>query len=277
MEIRYACHPEGAKGYDTSRLREEFLIEKLFIDNEIQMVYSHVDRYITGGVLPTTKTVKLEADAKEMGADYFLERREIGIINVGGEGVITVDGVAYDMEPRDCLYIGMGSKDVTFASKEAARPARFYFNSTPAHKTYPTEKVAISKATPQHLGSLSSSNERTIYKYIHKDGVQSCQLVMGMTLLKPNNMWNTMPCHTHNRRSEVYFYFDMPEDGVVFHLMGEPQETRHVVVRNEQAIISPSWSIHSGVGTSNYTFIWGMAGENQTFEDMDMVDMKDLK
>ncbi|WCF06445.1 5-dehydro-4-deoxy-D-glucuronate isomerase [Paenibacillus thiaminolyticus] len=277
MEIRYACHPEGAKGYDTSRLREEFLIEKLFIDNEIQMVYSHVDRYITGGVLPTTKTVKLEADAKEMGADYFLERREIGIINVGGEGVITVDGVAYDMEPRDCLYIGMGSKDVTFASKEAARPARFYFNSTPAHKTYPTEKVAISKATPQHLGSLSSSNERTIYKYIHRDGVQSCQLVMGMTLLKPNNMWNTMPCHTHNRRSEVYFYFDMPEDGVVFHLMGEPQETRHVVVRNEQAIISPSWSIHSGVGTSSYTFIWGMAGENQTFEDMDMVDMKDLK
>ncbi|RJG17727.1 5-dehydro-4-deoxy-D-glucuronate isomerase [Paenibacillus thiaminolyticus] len=277
MEIRYACHPEGAKGYDTSRLREEFLIEKLFIDNEIQMVYSHVDRYITGGVLPTTKTVKLEADEKEMGADYFLERREIGIINVGGEGVVTVDGVAYDMEPRDCLYIGMGSKDVTFTSKEAARPARFYFNSTPAHKTYPTKKVAISKATPQHLGSLSSSNERTIYKYIHRDGVQSCQLVMGMTLLKPNNMWNTMPCHTHNRRSEVYFYFDMPEDGVVFHLMGEPQETRHVVVRNEQAIISPSWSIHSGVGTSNYTFIWGMAGENQTFEDMDMVDMKDLK
>ncbi|MBG9795740.1 5-keto-4-deoxyuronate isomerase [Paenibacillus dendritiformis] len=277
MEIRYACHPEGAKGYDTSRLREEFLIEKLFVDNEIQMVYSHVDRYITGGVLPTTKTVKLEADAKEMGADYFLERREIGIINVGGEGVVTVDGVAYDMDPRDCLYIGMGSKNVTFASKEAARPARFYFNSTLAHKTYPTEKVAISKATPQHLGSLSSSNERTIYKYIHKGGVQSCQLVMGMTLLKPNNMWNTMPCHTHNRRSEVYFYFDMPEDGVVFHLMGEPQETRHVVVRNEQAIISPSWSIHSGVGTSNYTFIWGMAGDNQTFEDMDMVDMKDLK
>ncbi|BFH13059.1 5-dehydro-4-deoxy-D-glucuronate isomerase [Paenibacillus melissococcoides] len=277
MEIRYACHPESAKSYDTSRLREEFLIEKLFIDNEIQMVYSHVDRYITGGVLPMTKTVKLEADAKEMGAEYFLERREIGIINVGGEGVVTVDGVAYEMEPRDCLYIGMGSKDVTFASKEAARPARFYFNSTPAHKTYPTEKVAISKAAPQHLGSLSSSNERTIYKYIHKGGVQSCQLVMGMTLLKPNNMWNTMPCHTHNRRSEVYFYFDMPEDGVVFHLMGEPQETRHVVVRNEQAIISPSWSIHSGVGTSNYTFIWGMAGENQTFEDMDMVDMKDLK
>ncbi|BFH69561.1 MAG: 5-dehydro-4-deoxy-D-glucuronate isomerase [Paenibacillus dendritiformis] len=277
MEIRYACHPEGAKGYDTSRLREEFLIERLFVDNELLMVYSHVDRFITGGVLPTTKTVKLEADAKEMGADYFLERREIGIINVGGEGVVTVDGVAYDMEPRDCLYVGMGSKDVTFASKEAARPARFYFNSTPAHKTHPTEKVAISKATPQHLGSLSSSNERTIYKYIHKGGVQSCQLVMGMTLLKPNNMWNTMPCHTHNRRSEVYFYFDMPEDGVVFHLMGEPQETRHVVVRNEQAIISPSWSIHSGVGTSNYTFIWGMAGENQTFEDMDMVDMKDLK
>ncbi|MCY9514720.1 5-dehydro-4-deoxy-D-glucuronate isomerase [Paenibacillus apiarius] len=277
MEMRHASHPESAKGYDTERLRKEFLIEKLFVENEVQMVYSHVDRYIIGGALPTSATLKLEADSREIGADYVLERREIGIINVGAAGIVTVDGTEYAVEPRDCLYIGMGSRDVTFASRDAANPARFYFISTPAHKTYPTVLLPIAEATPQHLGSLSSSNERTIYKYIHKGGIQSCQLMLGMTLLKPNNMWNTMPCHTHDRRSEVYFYFDMPEDGLVFHFMGEPQETRHLVVRNEQVAISPSWSIHSGVGTSNYTFIWAMAGENQTFEDMDMVAMKDLK
>ena len=277
MEMRHASHPESAKGYDTDRLRKEFLIEKLFVENEIQMVYSHVDRYIIGGALPTTGTLQLEADSKEIGADYVLERREIGIINVGAAGIINVDGTEYAVDPRDCLYIGMGSRDVTFASRDAANPARFYFISTPAHKTYPTVLLPIAEATPQHLGSLSSSNERTIYKYIHKGGIQSCQLMLGMTLLKPNNMWNTMPCHTHDRRSEVYFYFDMPEDGLVFHFMGEPQETRHLVMRNEQVAISPSWSIHSGVGTSNYTFIWAMAGENQTFEDMDMIAMKDLK
>ncbi|MBN3522424.1 5-dehydro-4-deoxy-D-glucuronate isomerase [Paenibacillus apiarius] len=276
MEMRHASHPESAKGYDTERLRKEFLIEKLFVENEVQMVYSHVDRYIIGGALPTSATLNLEADSREIGADYVLERREIGIINVGAAGIVTVDGTEYAVEPRDCLYIGMGSRDVTFASRDAANPARFYFISTPAHKTYPTVLLPIAEATPQHLGSLSSSNERTIYKYIHKGGIQSCQLMLGMTLLKPSNMWNTMPCHTHDRRSEVYFYFDMPEDGLVFHFMGEPQETRHLVVRNEQVAISPSWSIHSGVGTGNYTFIWAMAGENQTFEDMDMVAMKDL-
>lgn len=277
MEIRYATNPEATKQYDTETLRKEFLIEKLFVPGELNLVYTHVDRFITGGVIPTAEPIKLEADSKEMGADYFLERREIGIVNVGGKGLVTVDGTDYEMEMRDCLYVGKGSKDVVFKSNDAASPARFYLSSTPAHKTYPTEKVAISEAEPNHLGSLSQSNERTIYKYIHNAGVKSCQLVMGMTLLKPNNMWNTMPCHTHNRRSEVYFYFDMPEDGAVFHLMGEPDETRHLVVRNEQAVISPSWSIHSGVGTSNYTFIWAMAGENQEFTDMDMVDMKDLK
>lgn len=277
MEIRYATNPEATKQYDTETLRKEFLIEKLFVPGELKLVYTHVDRFITGGVIPTAEPIKLEADSKEMGADYFLERREIGIVNVGGKGLVTVDGTDYEMEMRDCLYVGKGSKDVVFKSNDAASPARFYLSSTPAHKTYPTEKVAISEAEPNHLGSLSQSNERTIYKYIHNAGVKSCQLVMGMTLLKPNNMWNTMPCHTHNRRSEVYFYFDMPEDGAVFHLMGEPDETRHLVVRNEQAVISPSWSIHSGVGTSNYTFIWAMAGENQEFTDMDMVDMKDLK
>ncbi|TDF97742.1 5-dehydro-4-deoxy-D-glucuronate isomerase [Paenibacillus piri] len=277
MEIRYATNPTETKSYDTDRLRSEFLIENLFVPDKLNMVYSHVDRFITGGVIPTTEPIKLEADKHEMGADYFLERREIGIINVGPAGTVTVDGTEYVLESKDCLYVGLGNKEVVFKSANAANPARFYFNSTPAHKNYPTEKVEISKAEPQHLGSINSSNERTIYKYIHLNGIQSCQLVMGMTLLKPGNMWNTMPCHTHNRRSEVYFYFDMPEDGLVFHLMGDPGETRHVVVRNEQAIISPSWSIHSGVGTNNYTFIWAMAGENQEFTDMDMVAPKDLR
>jgi 4-deoxy-L-threo-5-hexosulose-uronate ketol-isomerase len=277
MEIRYASHPREVKGYDTARLREEFLIESLFKPNGLTLVYSHVDRFIVGGVVPQGESVRLEADQKEMGSDYFLERREIGIINVGGSGTVTVDGTVFSMASRDGLYIGLGAKEVLFSSDDASQPARFYMNSSPAHKHYPTTKIAISEAMPTHLGSMTNSNERTIYRYIHTGGVQSCQLVMGMTLLKPGNMWNTMPCHTHNRRSEVYFYFDMPEDGNIFHLMGEPQETRHLVVRNEQAVISPSWSIHSGVGTSSYTFIWGMAGENQIFEDMDAVAMKDLK
>lgn len=277
MDIRYASHPNEVKQFDTERLQAEFQINALFSPNEIKLVYSHVDRFIIGGVLPITGALQLQADKKEMAADYFLERREIGIINVGGRGTITVDGTVYNMDSKDCIYIGLGAKDITFASDNAAEPAKFYFNSTPAHQTYPTVKVAISEATPTHLGSINTSNERTIYKYIHTGGVKSCQLVMGMTLLKPGNMWNTMPSHTHNRRSEVYFYFDMPEDAVVFHMMGEPQQTRHVVMRNEQAVISPSWSIHSGVGTNNYTFIWGMAGENQMFDDMDAVAMKDLK
>ncbi|EXX84930.1 5-keto-4-deoxyuronate isomerase [Paenibacillus darwinianus] len=277
MDIRYASHPNEVKGFDTSRLREEILIESLFRPGEVTLTYSHVDRFIAGGVLPTGGTIKLEADQKEMGAEHFLDRREIGIINIGGRGTATVDGTAYDMETKDCLYVGRGAKEVAFASADTSSPAKLYFNSCPAHQTYPTVKAVISEANPRHLGSLTNSNERTIYQYIHENGIRSCQLVMGLTMLKPGNMWNTMPCHTHNRRSEVYFYFDMPEDGVVFHLMGEPRETRHVVVRNEQSIISPSWSIHSGVGTSNYTFIWGMAGENQAFDDMDMVAMKDLK
>lgn len=277
MEVRYALSPKETKTLATDQLRSEFLIPSLFESGRIQMVYTHVDRFIAGGAIPSGEPLKLEADRKDTGADYFLERREIGIINVGPKGIVTVDGTEFVLEGKDCLYVGRGSKEVLFSSVDAANPARFYFNSTPAHHTYPTAHVAISEAEPQHLGSISTSNERTIYKYIHANGIQSCQLVMGMTLLKPNNMWNTMPCHTHNRRSEIYFYFDMPDDGAVFHFMGEPQETRHLVVRNEQAIISPSWSIHSGVGTSNYTFIWGMAGENQEFADMDAVAIKDLR
>ncbi|WP_308635333.1 5-dehydro-4-deoxy-D-glucuronate isomerase [Paenibacillus silvisoli] len=277
MEIRYANHPNEVKRFDTTDLREQFLIEELFVPGELLVSYSHVDRIIIGGAVPVSELIKLEVDSTVIGANTFLERREIGIINVGGQGTVTVDGKVYTMNCRDCLYVGRGAVDVSFESDDAQQPAKFYLNSTPAHQTYPTMKIAISEASPIRLGSQLNSNERTIYRYIHQGGIQSCQLVMGMTLLQPGSMWNTMPCHTHNRRSEVYFYFDMPDDGVVFHLMGEPTETRHVVVRNEQAVISPSWSIHSGVGTSSYSFIWGMAGENQTFEDMDPVAMRDLK
>ncbi|WP_435163306.1 5-dehydro-4-deoxy-D-glucuronate isomerase [Paenibacillus glycanilyticus] len=277
MEIRYASHPQEVKAFDTTRLRQEFLLETLFVQDELTLTYSHVDRFIIGGAVPVNQSVKLEADTKTMGAATFLERREIGIINVGGRGTVTVDGTAYDMENKDCLYIGLGAAEVVFTSSDSANPAKFYLNSTPAHKNYPTVKASISEASPNHLGALNTNNERTIYRYIHTGGIQSCQLVMGLTMLKPGSNWNTMPCHTHNRRSEVYLYFDMQADGNVFHFMGEPQETRHLVVRNEQAILSPSWSIHSGVGTSAYTFIWGMAGENQIFEDMDAVAPQDLK
>ncbi|SDW80242.1 5-dehydro-4-deoxy-D-glucuronate isomerase [Paenibacillus sp. CF384] len=277
MEIRYASHPNEVKSFDTTRLREEFLIERLFAADELKLSYSHVDRFIIGGAVPVHGPVNLAVDPATIGAATFLERREIGIINVGGKGTVTVDGEVYAMDSKDCLYIGRGAKEVSFASEDGSQPAKYYLNSAPAHQTYPTVKAAISEASPNHLGSLENSNERTIYRYIHTGGIQSCQLVMGMTLLKPGSMWNTMPCHTHNRRSEVYFYFDMPDNGAVFHLMGEAAETRHLVVRNEQAVISPSWSIHSGVGTNSYTFIWGMAGENQTFEDMDAVAMKDLR
>ncbi|MCL6459823.1 MAG: 5-dehydro-4-deoxy-D-glucuronate isomerase [Gorillibacterium sp.] len=276
METRYASHPDEVKTLNTTQLREKFLIESVFVTDDITLVYTHVDRFIVGGAYPVNGTLKLEAEKKEMGAEHFLERREIGIINIGGKGSIVVDGTTYSMDSKDCLYIGRGAKDVSFASESAQAPAKFYFNSTPAHKEYPTVKAAISEANPRHIGSPATSNERTIYQYIHENGIKSSQLVMGLTMLKPNNMWNTMPTHTHNRRSEMYFYFDIA-DNVVFHLMGEPTETRHIVIKNEQAVISPSWSIHSGVGTSNYTFIWGMGGENQAFDDMDAVPMLDLK
>lgn len=275
MEIRSAANPKDVKTYDTARLREEFLIEGLFAKGESKTVYSHVDRIITGSACPVSP-LTLEA-GKVLRAEYFLERREMGIINIGAKGSVTVDGVKYELENKDGLYIGMGSKEIVFASEDASNTAKFYFNSAPAHKTYPIEKIEISKAEPAKMGSLEESNQRTIYKYIHPMGVKSCQLVMGMTILEPGSVWNTMPCHTHDRRMEVYLYFNMPEDAVVFHYMGEPTETRHIVMRNEQAVISPSWSIHSGCGTRNYTFIWGMVGENQVFSDMDAVSMKEIK
>ncbi|KKO54607.1 5-dehydro-4-deoxy-D-glucuronate isomerase [Paenibacillus sp. DMB20] len=277
MERRYASHPNEVKQFDTERLRKEFHIPTLFTPDQLELVLTHEDRLIIGGAAPVTREVKLEVDLKELGVSYFLERRELGAINVGGPGVIVVDGSEYELNTKDCLYVGMGSKEVVFKSKDASKPAKFYLNSAPAHKEFPTAKTTLAEAESGALGSIENSNERTIHRFIHENGLQSSQLVMGMTQLKTGNMWNTMPAHVHPRRMEAYMYFDLPEEAVVFHLMGEPDETRHIVMRNEQAVISPSWSIHSGVGTSNYTFIWGMAGDNKAYADMDAVPMKDLK
>ncbi|APH05788.1 5-dehydro-4-deoxy-D-glucuronate isomerase [Bacillus weihaiensis] len=276
MEIRHATNPTDFKSYTTESLRHDFLIESLFVQGELKMTYSHYDRVVTGGAIPTSQPLKLE-DQDSLKTNYFLERREVGIINIGAEGNVVVDGKSYTLNKRDCLYVGLGNEEVVFESANAENPAKFYLVSTPAHKQYPTKKAPIEDAEPTHLGADSESNKRTIYKYIHADGIQSCQLMMGMTLLEPNNMWNTMPAHLHDRRMEVYLYFDMDENSRVFHFMGQPNETRHLLVKNEQAVLSPPWSIHSGVGTSNYTFIWAMAGENYTFTDMDAVSMDELK
>ena len=260
----------------TDELQANFHIGDLFEPNQLNLVYSHIDRVIVGGAVPTTKSVVLAADKHELAADYFLERREVGIINIGGEGKITVDGEAFTLAKRDALYVGQGKREVVFSSMDTSRPAQFYLFSAPAHTTYPTVQLRIEDAAPVHLGDALNSNKRTIYKYIHPEGVQSCQIVMGMTLLKPGNMWNTMPAHVHARRMEIYCYFDIEADNVVFHLMGEAGETRHLVMRDREVVISPSWSIHSGMGTGSYTFIWAMAGENQAFTDMDPVPMESL-
>jgi 4-deoxy-L-threo-5-hexosulose-uronate ketol-isomerase len=275
IEIRHPANPEDAKHYTTERLRRDFLIQDLFLPGEIKLVYSHVDRVVTCGICPAAP-LELVA-SKDFGVDYFLERRELGVINVGGKGSLTVDGVRHELARTDGFYIGLGARTVSFASDDPGNPAKFYGVSAPAHKTYPSVKIERVSIEPVRLGSLENSNQRGIYKYIHPQGVKSCQLVMGMTALEPGSMWNSMPCHTHARRMEVYFYFDLPADARVFHLMGEPGETRHIVMANEEAVISPSWSIHSGVGTHNYTFIWGMAGENQNFDDMDHVAMGELR
>ncbi|MBN2656823.1 MAG: 5-dehydro-4-deoxy-D-glucuronate isomerase [Spirochaetales bacterium] len=276
MDVRYANHPEDARKYTTEDIRRHFLIEKLFEDDQINLTYSHVDRIIAGGIKPVKGGLKLEA-GKEMGVDFFMERREVGVINIGGDGVVVLDGKEYEIKSREGAYIGMGVKEVIFKSSSASDPAKFYLNSAPAHKAYPTTIINLEKAGKVKLGDPANLNVRTIYQFVHPAVCESCQLVMGMTILEPGSVWNTMPCHTHERRMEVYMYFDMAEETRVFHYMGQPDETRHVVMANEQAVISPSWSIHSGVGTSNYTFIWGMCGENKTFDDMDFVDMKDLK
>ncbi len=276
MEYRYANHPEDSKKYTTEELRKHYLVEEIFVDDEIKLTYSHVHRIIFGGIKPVFKELTLEA-GKGMGVDYFLERRELGLINIGGPAIVTIDGVEYTLNRRDGLYVGKGNKEVKFKSVNPEDPAKLYLNSVPVHKEYKTAKIEIEKANPVKLGDSKTLNKRTIYQYVHPNVCESCQLLMGMTVLEEGSAWNTMPCHTHERRMEVYFYFDMEDDTRVFHFMGEPTETRHLVVKGEQAIISPSWSIHSGVGTSDYTLIWGMCGKNQTFTDMDEVKMDVLR
>ncbi len=275
LEVRYASSNVDAKNYDTSRLRKEFHINGLFKKDDIKLTYSHYDRIIVGSVSPVDKELSLEL-GKKIGGEYLLERRELGAINIGGDGVITVDGKTYEIKARDGIYIGMGAKELKFKSTDAKNPAKFYINSAVAHKSYPTVKINFKDATPLHMGSSEELNKRTIYQYVHPNVCKSCQLLMGMTILQNGSVWNTMPTHTHDRRMEVYFYFDIDDDAVVFHMMGEPKETRHIIMRNEEAVISPSWSIHGGAGTKKYTFIWGMVGENQTFTDMDHINMKEL-
>ena len=276
LETRYSTHPDDSKFYTTEEIRDHYLIEEVFAADEASFVYSHNDRIIAGGIMPVKGGVILGA-GKELGTEFFFQRREGGIINVGGAGKVKLDGEVFDMKQYDGLYIGMGTKDVEFMSADGENPAKFYFNSAPAHHSYPTRIITLEQAKKVHLGSVENLNKRTINQYLHPDVVETCQLVMGMTNLEAGSVWNTMPCHTHERRMEVYFYFNLNENDKVFHMMGQPQETRHIVVSNEQAIISPSWSIHSGVGTGKYTFIWGMCGENIEFTDMDHVDMKDLR
>lgn len=276
MEERYACSPAEAKTMTTEQLRENFLLPGLFVQDQVSFVYSLYDRMITGGVMPVSQSLSLPV-YEQLKSSFFLERRELGIINVGGGGRVVADGSTYEMNKLDCLYLAKGTKEISFESSDSGAPARFFLLSAPAHQTYPSQVMKNSEATPAAMGSPETSNERTIYKYIHEDGIRSCQLVMGLTILKTGSVWNTMPAHTHNRRMEVYLYFDVKEEHRVFHLMGQPNQTRHLVVGNGEAVISAPWSIHSGCGTSNYSFIWGMAGENQSFADMDGVAIRDLK
>lgn len=276
MDIRYASHLDDVKKYDTEELRKKFMVENVFVKDEIKLIYSHIDRIIFGGIVPTKKPIFLEG-SKELACEYFLERRELGVINIGGPGAIILDDKRYELASKDGIYVGMGVKKIAFESADENYPAKFYINSATAHKTYPTVKISLEKANKVHCGSDEECNKRTINQYIHPAVCESCQLVMGMTILEPGSIWNTMPCHTHDRRMEVYLYFNMDKENVVFHLMGDPDETRHIVMKNEQAVISPSWSIHSGVGTKNYAFIWGMVGENKTFTDMDEILNKNLK
>lgn len=275
-ELRYASHPADAKQYDTARLRKEFLIETLFTADDINMVYSMYDRYIVGGIMPVNKAVKLET-VDDLKADYFLERRELGVINVGGKAKVVADDEVFELDYKEMLYVGRGKKNVTFESLDKQNPAKIYFNSAPAHKEYPSKKVTKNEADIMVLGSLEGSNHRQINRMIIGGVVETCQLQMGMTELKPGSVWNTMPAHVHNRRMEAYFYFEVPKDQSVCHFMGQPQETRHIWMQNEQAVLSPSWSIHSAAGTSNYTFIWGMAGENLDYGDQDFSAIIELK
>lgn len=275
MQQRYESSPREVMRMNTAELRENFLMPSLFEEGKAHFVYSHYDRMVSGGIIPTQGSIAL-GNFDELRSDYFLHRREMGVLNTGGQGTITVDGQAYELSKLSCLYLSKGSKEVSFSSSDAADPAKFFVFSAPAHTAYPTTLYTKEDALPFTLGSKETSNLRTIYKYIHNDGIKSCQVVMGLTVLADGCVWNTMPSHTHDRRSEVYLYFDIPQDQGVMHFMGQPKETRHLWVRDRQAIISPPWSIHSGSGTSSYSFVWAMAGENQDFGDMDQLTMDDI-
>jgi 4-deoxy-L-threo-5-hexosulose-uronate ketol-isomerase len=276
VELRYAAHPQDFKSYDTERLRKEFLIENVFITDEISLVYSMYDRYMVGGAMPVKTSLKLNT-VDELKAEQFLDRREMGIINVGGDAEITAGESVYKIGFKEALYLGKGTKDVVFKSADSKKPAKLYINSAPAHHAYPSKKVTLKDAEIVVMGNLESSNHRTINKLLVNSVIETCQLQMGMTELKAGSVWNTMPVHTHNRRMEAYFYFEVPEKQAICHFMGDPDETRHIWMKNEQAVLSPSWSIHSAAGTSNYTFIWGMAGENLDYGDMDVRHPDTLK
>ena len=276
-EVRYAAHPEDAKSYDTTRLRRDFLIEKMFVANEVNMVYSMYDRMVVGGAMPVGESLKLEA-IDPLKAPYFLTRREIGIFNVGkGKGIVRVGDESYELDYKEALYLGCGERDVYFESADESTPAKFYFNSTTAHCNYPDKKVTKENAIVAHMGSLEGSNDRNINKMLVNQVLPTCQLQMGMTELASGSVWNTMPAHTHSRRMEAYFYFDIPEDHAICHFMGEVNETRHIWMKGDEAVLSPEWSIHSAAATHNYTFIWGMGGENLDYGDQDFSLITDLK
>ena len=276
IEIRQVCHPEAVRHFSAAELRRHFLIEELFVPDQTKLTYSHIDRLVVGGATPTLRPLKLESD-KQIGSPNFLDRRELGVVNLGGPGRVHTDEQVHDLGTRDALYVAMGTIDVRFESVDRSAPAKFYLVSTPAHARFETVKIGLDRARRLDLGDAANGNVRTIFQMIHPEVCRSAQLVLGMTQLKPGSMWNTMPAHLHDRRSEVYVYFDLQPDARVFHLMGEPADTKHLVVANEQAILSPGWSIHSGVGTSNYAFVWAMGGDNQDFTDMDMVSMETLR
>ncbi|SUJ15416.1 4-deoxy-L-threo-5-hexosulose-uronate ketol-isomerase [Sphingobacterium spiritivorum] len=277
FESRYAIGPQESKTLDTAGLRKNFLIEKLFDADQIHFVYTHYDRYMAGGAMPVSGKIKLDTIPELLKEEYFLSRRELGIINVGGKGSVEIDGTVYELDYKEALYIGKGNKEIFFSSEDAQKPAKFYMNSTPAHRSFPTKKVTKETAIKKELGTLETANHRTINQMLLNTVLETCQLQMGMTELQPGSVWNTMPAHTHDRRMEVYFYFEVPQEQSVCHFMGQPDETRHIWMQNDQAVISPPWSIHSGAGTSNYTFIWGMAGENLDYDDMDKVAINELK
>ncbi|MBE5105338.1 5-dehydro-4-deoxy-D-glucuronate isomerase [Bacillus thuringiensis] len=276
METRYTHSPMDIRHYSTDQLRQEFLVERNFAPGEVILTYTHNDRMIFGGVTPTEKPLSIELST-ELGVSYFLERRELGVINIGGPGSIIIDGKEESMKKQDGYYIGKETREVVFKSDDQSNPAKFYCVSVPAHHKYRNVRISIDEIKPMETGDSATLNKRKIYQYIHPNVCESCQLQMGYTILEPGSSWNTMPCHTHERRMETYLYFDMKPDTRVFHFMGKPDETKHLIMKNEQATISPSWSIHSGVGTSDYTFIWAMCGENITYSDMDMVEMDQLK